>query len=81
LSGPAVPDQESERRSHPDYICALARFIAGLIALLGTLVLVGWLANVSAFKSVLPGAVEMKPNTAIALVLASISLYLRTGAH
>ena len=67
------------QRSQTDYLCALARCIAGLIAFLGALVLIGWTADVPALKSVLPGAVQMKANTAIALVLASLSLYLRTG--
>jgi hypothetical protein len=48
------------------------------VALLGLLVLVGWLGGVPALKSVLPGAVEMKANTAVALVLASLSIYLHT---
>jgi signal transduction histidine kinase/HPt (histidine-containing phosphotransfer) domain-containing protein/ActR/RegA family two-component response regulator len=44
-------------------------------------VLIGWLCGVPALKSVVPGAVEMKANTAIALVLASLSLYLHTRAR
>jgi PAS domain S-box-containing protein len=49
---------------------------AVLTAMLGIAVLAGWLLHISWLKSVVQGAVEMKANTAIALVLASGALYL-----
>src|SRR2546423_557659 len=45
-------------------------------AVLGILVLVGWGLAIPSLRSVLPGAVEMKANTAIGLILASIALFL-----
>lgn len=50
---------------------------AGLFALLtGCLVLVGWAFDLNTLKTILPGANSMKPNTAVALVLAGLSLSL-----
>ncbi|MFT3929349.1 MAG: ATP-binding protein [Spongiibacteraceae bacterium] len=47
-----------------------------LVVLLGLCVLIGWLLDLSVLKSVLPGAVEMKANTALALVLAGSALFI-----
>jgi len=74
-------DPTPELPGHAGFPCALARWIAGLVGLLGISVLIGWLLDVPALKSVLPGAVEMKANTAIALALASCSLYLHSSAQ
>lgn len=50
--------------------CALATIGAGII------VMWGWLANVPAFKSVFPDAVEMKVNTALGLIGAGVALWM-----
>ena len=55
---------------------AFARLVAVIPAALGLLVLLGWVLDASLLKSVIPGAVEMKPNTAVGLVLASLALLL-----
>ena len=55
--------------------CAL---IAAAIAASG---LIGWLFNLPAVRSLLPHAVEMKANTAVALLIASASLWARSVAH
>ena len=47
-----------------------------VVILLGLLGLAGWAFDISALKSVWPGLVPMKANTAIALILAGVSLLL-----
>ena len=54
----------------------LIRLAAVLTAALGVIVLAGWTFGVPLLKSVLPGAVEMKANTAVALVLAGCALFI-----
>jgi PAS domain S-box-containing protein len=44
------------------------------VGLLGGIALVGWLFHVDVLKSILPGAVTMKPNTALGFVLAAVAL-------
>ncbi|MEK7674575.1 MAG: hypothetical protein AAB676_01905 [Verrucomicrobiota bacterium] len=48
-------------------------------ALVGVAVLAGWWFQVPVLKSILPGVVSMKPNTALALVLGGTALALLAG--
>ncbi len=53
----------------------LAVSLAGALALLtGAIVLVGWALDITALKSILPGWVSVKPNTALCFILTGISL-------
>jgi len=54
----------------------LPRLAALITALLGLAVLAGWAFDVPALKAVIPGAVEMKANTALGLVLAAVALFI-----
>ncbi|MBY0574062.1 MAG: PAS domain S-box protein, partial [Undibacterium sp.] len=54
----------------------LINFAAGLAALFGLFAMVGWAFSIPLFKSVLPGAIEMKANTALGILASASSLYL-----
>lgn len=51
-----------------------SRWCALAVAALGGAVLVGWWLDIAVLKSVLPGLVMMKANTALAFLLAGVSL-------
>ncbi len=51
--------------------------IALLLVALGSAVLVGWWADVPTLRSILPGTVSMKANTALGLLLAGAALACR----
>ncbi len=53
-----------------------ARLACGLSALLGLVVLCGWALGLPLLRSVIPGAVEMKANTAVGLVASAAALWL-----
>jgi len=57
--------------------CAATAGLAGLVALLG------WVFDVGALRSIVPGSVQMKANTAVALLLAALALacQARPGAR
>lgn len=54
----------------PTMLCAV------LVSSLGLVVLAGWIFNVETLKSVLPGLVTMKANTAIGFILSGLSMAL-----
>jgi signal transduction histidine kinase/CheY-like chemotaxis protein len=63
---------------HYSYHSALrfARILSVLVILLGIIVLMGWILQVEFLKSVLPGYVTMKVNTALCFILCGTSLLL-----
>lgn len=71
-AGPALHD--------PSVVIALCiRLGAILVVALGLGVLIGWAFDLPMVKSVLPGAVEMKANTALGLMLAGCTLLILVG--
>lgn len=57
----------------------ITRIASSIVFLVGCLVLIGgWGLNITILNSILPGAAEMKANTALCFILASISLVLQT---
>jgi PAS domain S-box-containing protein len=57
--------------SHRRRIGALA---GALVALIGALVLGGWLLRIDTLTTFMPGAAQMKPNAALALLLSGLAL-------
>lgn len=55
----------------PNVRLRLARICAGLTLALGCVVILGWQLDVEVLKSVLPGYISMKVNTALGLILLS----------
>jgi two-component system cell cycle sensor histidine kinase/response regulator CckA len=53
-----------------------ARWAAYLLMAAGTLVLLGWLENISILMTVLPGKISMKPNTAVGFLCAGVCIVL-----
>ena len=54
----------------------LAQVLALLTVLLGLIVLAGWALHIEALKSVFPGYINMKANTALCLVFSGASLLI-----
>jgi PAS domain S-box-containing protein len=66
-------------QSNPQLIASLKSFSRAASAatiLVGCVVLVGWGLNLAVLKSIVPGLPTMKPNTALAFILAGGSLWL-----
>jgi signal transduction histidine kinase len=69
-------------QSRPHSRLLVARGALAIICLSAVATLCGWLFALPALRSLIPGAVEMKVNTALAFLLAGIALYilLRRGS-
>ena len=55
-------------------------WLCGSIAFLAVLTLVGWFFDLPMLRSLLPGTIQMKANTAVCLLLMAAALALRTAA-
>lgn len=53
----------------------IAKLSAGAAVLISVTVLIGWLLDIALLKSIVPNFPEMKPNTAVAFLIAGIGLY------
>lgn len=65
-------------RNHPFFTAVspilLSRMLGGIIFLAGCLVEIGWWTNSVVLKSIVPGVVAMNPHTALAFILAGVSI-------
>src|SRR2546423_4078690 len=61
-------------------VVPLAGMAGAFAVVLGLVGLIGWAADIAPLKSVLRGAVEMKPNTALGLIGAGIALWTAGAA-
>lgn len=64
---------------NPDRGAAMPRLAAGICIAVGALVLLGWILDITALKSVVPAWSSMKPVTAVSFILAGSSLWLFGG--
>jgi PAS domain S-box-containing protein len=55
---------------------AMTKGACALAALIGLAVIIGWMVDLPALRSVIPGAVEMKVNTALGLIAAAFAGWL-----
>src|SRR5689334_19454160 len=55
---------------------ATTRYLGLIVLVVGCVVLVGWIFNVTAFKRILPGLVEMKANTALGFMAAGTAVFM-----
>lgn len=69
-----------EGQSFVPQFTAAARVLAISVAAVGLVVLLGWALDVTLLKSVIPGAVSMKANTAVCFTLVGAAIYLLVGA-
>jgi signal transduction histidine kinase/ActR/RegA family two-component response regulator len=75
-----MPDRSPRRRA----VChTFSSAGAGLVAVMGGLVLIGWWLRVPVLQSGLPGLATVKPNTAVCLLGcgASLQLFLSSSTH
>lgn len=56
----------------------VSRWLGAAAAAIGIIALVGWATGIGVLKSVLPEHVEMKPNTAVGIILLGLALALPT---
>jgi PAS domain S-box-containing protein len=57
------------------------RLVAGICIAIALIDLIGWMSDATLLRTILPGSVEMKANTALALVLCGMTLAFTGAGH
>ena len=70
-----MPQSLPERQIHFTHFARIPKAASGLAILVSSLVLLGWTFNLPILQSILPGQPHMVPYTAVAFILASLSLW------
>jgi PAS domain S-box-containing protein len=73
-NAPSLPSKAESRRK--DLLRAISQWFALAVILVGGAALAGWAFDITTLKSVLPGVVSMKANTAVGLILTGAALGL-----
>ncbi len=66
---------KTHQESLQDSFAFFSQAAAVIVSFTGCIVLLGWLFDITAMKSVFPGLVTMKPNTALCIMLAGLALW------
>ncbi|MGE5659305.1 MAG: methyl-accepting chemotaxis protein [Actinomycetota bacterium] len=74
---PEIQPLLTDRLSMPYF----SRIASMMVILIGCFVIVGWIFDLAAFKSILPGLVSMKANTAIGFILSGLCLWICGKRH
>ncbi len=72
----APPVRRAPNETYGLWLAWFAKAGALLVVSVGTTVAFGWICNIGILKSLLPGLVTMKINTACGFIVAGISLWL-----
>jgi hypothetical protein len=71
----AIQPEKGLLKTPPLYnVKIIAKISGGIVLVIGAAVLLGCALNIAFLKSVFPGSVNMKPNTAIGIILGGLAL-------
>ena len=78
---PVTDDDDDTHLEASPWPRRIARYCGASVTLLGIAVLVGWVLDIGLIKSVLPGLVEMRANTALCFLVSGVALWTMVSPH